>query len=66
MVHSVPIVHNVHTKTLSPVKASCGAGPMPDPAVLVLDPVVLVLHPEDISLFNFSVSVNIIVFLLGN
>ena len=32
-----------HTKSLSPAKASFGAGPVPDPAVLVLNPVVLVL-----------------------
>ena len=34
-----------HTKTLSPTKASFGAGPVPHPAVLVLDPAVLVLDP---------------------
>ena len=48
-----------HTKTLSPAKASFGAGPVPDPAVLLLDPallaqVVLALHPEDISLVCFG------------
>ena len=48
------------TKTLSPAKASFGAGPVPDPVVLVLDPAVLVLtpvvlalHPEDINLTVF-------------
>ena len=57
-----------HTKTLSPAKASFGAGPVPDPAVLVLDPavlvldpVVLVLHPEDINLIVFRETSKIIV-----
>ena len=43
---------------MSPANASFGAGPMPDPAVsvidppgLVLDPMVLVLHPGNINLF---------------
>ena len=35
---------NKHTNTLSPEEASFGAGPVPDPAVLVLDPAVLKLH----------------------
>ena len=54
-----------HTKTLSPVKASFGPGPVPDPAVLVLDPVVLVLHPEDIILIVFRETVQIIVLSRG-
>ncbi len=57
----------------SPAKASFGAGPVPDPAVLVLDPavlvldpVVLVLHPVVINLSLFYETLNTIVFLPGN
>ena len=45
-----------HTKTLSPAKASFGAGPVPDPAVLVLDPAVLVLDPAVLVLRSMDIN----------
>ena len=44
---SEPALGSKHNKTLSLAKASFGAGPVPAPAVLVLDPAVLALSSMD-------------------
>ena len=53
-------VSNKTIKTLRPAEANFGAGPVPDPAMLVLDPaalvldaMMLVLPPEDLNLSGF-------------